>query len=118
MTSFPARRVTYLYIGSADLVRNSFKNTVNCRWLKTIVTFTDKSTFRLVYATADEAVAYMFYRYFLRNRLPVAGRCVYVLQLFFRPPGTAVPDGLMFYRRCFLFLFFATHSPRSLDRSP
>ena len=23
-----------------------------------------------------------------------------------RPPGTTVPDGLMFYRRCFLFLFF------------
>ena len=39
-----------------------------------------------------------------------------VLGQFFRPPGTAVPDGLLFYRRC--FLFFATLSPRSLDRSP
>jgi len=33
-----------------------------------------------------------------------------------RPPGTAVPGGLLFYRRC--IFFFATHSPRSLDRSP
>ena len=25
--------------------------------------------------------------------------------MMIRPPGTAVPDGLMFYRRCYLFLF-------------
>jgi len=24
----------------------------------------------------------------------------------FRPPGTTVPDGLMFYRRCFIYFFF------------
>jgi len=34
-----------------------------------------------------------------------------------RPPGTAVPDGLMFYPWCF-FYFFTTLSPRPLDRSP
>jgi len=26
--------------------------------------------------------------------------------MLFRPPGTTVPDGLMFYRRCFLPSFF------------
>ena len=45
----------------------------------------------------------------------VAGRSVYLCVFVIRPPGTAVLDGLMFYRRCF---FFATLSPRSLDRSP
>jgi len=35
-----------------------------------------------------------------------------------RPPGTAVPDGLMFYPWCFFLFLFATLSPRSLDRSP
>ena len=30
----------------------------------------------------------------------------YNLYHIIRPPGTTVPDGLMFYRRCFLFLFF------------
>jgi len=34
-----------------------------------------------------------------------------MLYVFVRPAGTTVPDGLMFYRRCFLFLFF---SPRFL----
>jgi len=34
----------------------------------------------------------------------------------FRPPGTTVPDGLIFCPRC--FFCFATRSPSSLDRSP
>ena len=33
-----------------------------------------------------------------------------------RPPGSSVPDGLIFYRRC--FFCFAKRSSRSLDRSP
>ena len=58
-----------------------------------------------------------------------------VIYILVRPPGTAVPDGLMFYRRCYLLgrpeppfrtglysaadvFFFATRSPSSLDRSP
>ena len=31
---------------------------------------------------------------------------LFSIDFFVRPPGTTVPDGLMFYRRCFLFLFF------------
>ena len=35
-----------------------------------------------------------------RNRCP----CVQLTRsLFIRPPGTVVPDGLLFYRRCFFF---------------
>jgi len=33
-------------------------------------------------------------------------RVCYAQFIIIRPPGTTVPDGLMFYRRCFLFLFF------------
>ena len=36
--------------------------------------------------------------------------------LFIRPPGTTVPDGLMFYRRCFLFLFFFRHAFSEIPR--
>jgi len=43
-------------------------------------------------------------------------RCFLIILSFVRPPGTTVPDGLMFYPWC--FLFFATLSPRSLHRSP
>ena len=28
--------------------------------------------------------------------------------MFIRPPGTTVPDGLMFYRRCIFFFFFVS----------
>ena len=43
-----------------------------------------------------------------------------VVSTFIRPPGTTVPDGLMFYAWCIFFFFFcfATGSPSSLDRSP
>ena len=43
-------------------------------------------------------------------------RCTFSKVFIIRPPGTAVPDGLMSYRRC--FFCFATCSPNSLDRSP
>ena len=33
-----------------------------------------------------------------------------IIIIIIRPPGTTVPDGLMFYRRCFFFIF----SPRFL----
>ena len=32
---------------------------------------------------------------------------MHVAGIFVGPPGTAVPDGLMFYRRCFLFFRYA-----------
>ena len=37
---------------------------------------------------------------------------------FVRPPGTVVPDGLLFYRRCFFVFFFRQPNLRgpSADR--
>ena len=40
---------------------------------------------------------------------------VYQQQLI-RPPGTAVQDGLMFYRRCIFFFFLFRHSFSELPR--
>ena len=59
--------------------------------------------------------AYLFYMNLTLERLDCVELIPSILA-FIRPPGTAVPDGLMFYRIC--IFFFATHSPRSLDRSP